>query len=227
MKRVLLAAMGLAIAATAAFGADVSPGRQLPLPRAVATYVPFFTWNGAYVGINAGYGFGSSQWTDTVTRISTNKFGINGGLVGGTLGYNLQLSTVVVGIEGDLDWSGIKGSTTVNCVSSCETSNSWLGTARGRIGYAFDRFLPYFTGGAAFGAVKGSVLGFGSFSETKVGWTLGGGLEYAFADNWTTKLEYLYVDLGSAHCNAACSGGDPFDVTFKTGIVRGGVNYKF
>ena len=80
---------------------------------------------------------------------------------------------------------------------------------------------------AAFGEVKGSVLGFGSFSETKVGWTVGGGLEYAFTDNWTTKLEYLYVDLGNTTCNAACSGGDPFDVTFKTSIVRGGVNYKF
>ena len=74
---------------------------------------------------------------------------------------------------------------------------------------------------------KARSLGFGSFSETKVGWTVGGGLEYAFIDNWTAKLEYLYVDLGKATCNAACSGGNPFDVTFKTNIVRGGVNYKF
>ena len=148
-------------------------------------------------------------------------------MVGGTIGYNVQLSTVVVGLEADIDWSNIKGSTTVNCVSTCETSNGWLGTARGRIGYAFDRFLPYFTGGAAFGEVKGSVLGFGGFSETKVGWTVGGGLEYAFVDNWTVKLEYLYVDLGEATCSAACSGGNPFDVTFQTSIVRGGVNYKF
>ena len=158
MKRLLLAGVGLAIAATAALGADPLPGRPLPVPRTVS-YVPFFTWNGAYVGLNAGYGFGSSQWTDTVARISTNKFSISGGLVGGTAGYNLQLSTVVVGLEGDIGWSGIKGSTTVNCLSTCETSNGWLGTARGRIGYAFDRFLPYFTGGAAFGEVKGSVLG--------------------------------------------------------------------
>jgi outer membrane immunogenic protein len=133
----------------------------------------------------------------------------------------------VAGLAADIDWSNIKGSTTVNCVSRCETSNGWLGTARGRIGYAFDRFLPYFTGGAAFGEVKGSVLGFGSFSETKVGWTAGGGLEYAFVDNWTAKLEYLYVDLGKTNCNAACSGGNPFDVTFGTNVVRGGVNYKF
>ena len=179
------------------------------------------------MGLNAGGGFGSSQWTDTVTRASTNKFSTNGGMIGGTVGYNLQLSTFVVGLEGDIDWSGNKGSTTINCVTTCTTSNPWLGTARGRIGYAFDRFLPYVTAGAAFGGVKGSVLGFGSFSQTKVGWTAGAGLEYAFVDNWTAKLEYLYVDLGTANCNAACSGGDPFNVTFKTNIVRAGVNYKF
>jgi outer membrane immunogenic protein len=225
MRRLLLAGVALAVAATAALGADV-PGRSLPLPRTVS-YVPFFTWNGAYVGLNVGYGFGSSQWTDIVTHTSTNKFSTSGGLVGGTLGYNLQLGTFVVGLEGDIGWSGIKGSTTTNCITTCETSSSWLGTARGRIGYAFDRFLPYFTAGAAFGEVKGSVIGIGSFAETKIGWTIGGGLEYAFVDNWTAKLEYLYVDLGEATCPAACSGGDPFNVTFTTNIIRGGVNYKF
>src|SRR5258707_12183495 len=108
MKRLLLAAIGLAIAATAALGADSLPGRSLPLPRTVS-YVPFFTWNGAYVGLIAGYGFGKSQWTDTITQVSTNKFSTNGGLVGGTAGYNWQLSTFVVGLEADIDWSGIKG----------------------------------------------------------------------------------------------------------------------
>src|SRR5260221_10298998 len=106
MKRLLLAGVALVIAMTAALGAD-APGRALPLPRAPATYVPFFTWNGAYVGLNAGYGFGHSQWPDTVTRISTNKFGINRGLVRRTLGYNLQLSTVAAGLESDIAWTGI------------------------------------------------------------------------------------------------------------------------
>ena len=60
-----------------------------------------------------------------------------------------------------------------------------------------------------------------------MGWTAGAGLEYAFIDNWSAKLEYLYVDLGKTTCNATCSGADPFSVTFKTSIVRAGVNYKF
>lgn len=226
MKRLLLAAVVLAgLVMTSALAADVPPSRTLRPPRA-ATYVPFFTWNGFYLGINAGYGFGHSNWTDTITQLSTGNFSVRGPLVGGTIGYNLQLGSFVFGLEGDAAWTDIKGSSTT-CLGTCQTSNSWLGTARGRVGYAFDRFLPYLTAGAAFGDVKGSVLGVASFSDTRIGWTGGGGLEYAFVDNWTAKIEYLYVDLGKANCNATCSGGDPFDVTFKTGIVRGGVNYKF
>jgi outer membrane immunogenic protein len=146
---------------------------------------------------------------------------------GATIGYNLQFGSFVVGLEGDADWISIKGSTTINCPSTCQTTNNWLATARGRIGYAFDRFLPYFTAGAAFGDVKGTVGTFGSFTATRVGWTGGAGIEYAFVDNWSFKLEYLYVDLGKATCAAACSGTDPFSVSFTTSVALGGVNYKF
>ena len=225
MKRLLLAALGLAaVAGTSALAADMPRGRPLPPPRAPA-YVPFFTWNGFYVGLNAGYGFGHSKWTDTVTQVSTGSFTVKGPLAGGTVGYNLQLGGFVVGLEGDFDWSNIKGSTTT-CIGTCQTSNNWLGTARGRIGYAFDRFLPYFTAGAAFGDVKGTVVGVGEFKATKVGWAGGVGGEYAFMDNWSVKIEYLYVDLGKTTCRVTC-GADPISVTFKSSIVRAGVNYKF
>ena len=196
------------------------PSRRYDAPP--RAFIQPNTWTGFYIGINGGGAWGDSKWS------SIGTFDMSGAMVGGTVGYNWQFgSPWVLGLEGDVDWTNIDGSSNAICAAGCKTSNSWLATVRGRIGYAFDRFLPYFTGGAAFGEVKGSVAGFGSFSETKVGWTVGGGLEYAFVDNWTVKLEYLYVDLGKAHCNAACSGGDPFDVTFQTGIVRGGVNYKF
>ena len=197
--------------------------------RGAPAYVPFFTWNGFYVGINAGYGFGQSQWTDTVTQASTGNFNVNGGLVGGTVGYNLQFGTVVFGLEGDIDWSNIKGSTTTNCIGHLRDHRT-PGSARraAGIGYAFDRFLPYFTGGAAFGDIKGSVVGGTAASARHQGrLDRRRGIEYAFIDNWSAKLEYLYVDLGKATCNAACSGGDPIDVTFTTNIVRAGVNYKF
>ena len=126
-----------------------------------------------------------------------------------------------------MDWSDIKGSTTVNCPSSCETANAWLGTVRGRLGYGLDRFLPYLTGGIAIGRVKSTVSGAGSVSDTNVGWTAGGGLEYAFIGSWSAKLEYLYVDLGKSTCDATCSGATPFDLEFQSHLVRAGLNYKF
>jgi outer membrane immunogenic protein len=79
----------------------------------------------------------------------------------------LQLGGFVPGIEGDIGGSFIKGSTTSNCITTCETSNHWLATLRGRLGYAFDRFLPYVTGGASFGDIKGEVASAGSFSKTR------------------------------------------------------------
>jgi outer membrane immunogenic protein len=71
------------------------------------------------------------------------------------------------------------------------------------------------------------VAGIGSVSSTNVGWVAGGGLEYAFANNWSVKLECLFVDLGKDFCNAACSGGNPFDVEFRSHLIRGGLNFRF
>jgi outer membrane immunogenic protein len=229
MNRLLLAVVGLAaIATSSALANDISPGRRyMPPPRAQPVYVPYFTWNGLYAGLNAGYGFGSSNWTNPGTGASTGNFNVSGALIGGTIGYNWQLSAAVVGLEWDLDWSNIKGSSAAGCAGPCKTSNTWLGTMRGRLGYAFDRTLPYITGGAAYGDIHASLATGGGFSDAKMGWTIGGGVEHAFANNWSAKVEYLYVDLGTLSCSNSCSVGVPLDVTFKTSIVRAGVNYKF
>ena len=96
-----------------------------------------------------------------------------------------------------------------HCAGTCETSNTWLGTARGRIGYAFDRFLPYFTGGAAFGDIKGYVAGAGASATPKSAGPRAEAWNMPSLDNWSAKLEYLYVDLGKVTCDAACSGGTP------------------
>jgi outer membrane immunogenic protein len=119
-----------------------------------------------------------------------------------------------------MDWSNIRGSGLCG-ITSCETRNDWLGTVRGRLGYAFDRFLPYVTGGLAVGGVKTSVAGFGDSSDTKAGWTVGGGIEAAIAGPWTAKVEYLYVDLGSSDTVLGSSAD------FRTNIVRAGLNYRF
>jgi outer membrane immunogenic protein len=188
------------------------------MPAKAPVYMaPLYNWTGFYVGINGGGAWGSS---DFAAPFTTGSFDISGGVVGGTVGYNWQMGQIVFGLEGDVDWSNIRGS--VPCgLTTCETRNSWLGTARGRLGYAFDRFMPYVTGGLAVGDIKTTIAGVGSASDTKAGWTVGGGLEAAIAGPWTAKVEYLYVDLGR--------GGSILgsDAKFTTNIVRAGLNFRF
>lgn len=190
--------------------------------KAPVMYAPAHNWSGFYVGINGGGGFGRSSWD------STGGFDVSGGLVGGTIGYNYQSGPAVFGVEGDAAWSNIRGSTTTLCALGCETRNTWLGTARARLGYSWDRFLPYVTGGAAFGEVKANTPGFAGASSTQVGWAAGAGVEYAITNNLSVKAEYLYVDLGSFNCGVNCGGGLATDnVKFDSHVVRGGLNWKF
>jgi outer membrane immunogenic protein len=183
----------------------------------------YFSWSGFYIGINGGYGFGKSSWTGPP---STGDFNVKGPIVGATLGYNYQTGSWVWGLEADADYSAIKGSTSTTCApSACEINNTWLATGRARIGYAWDRWLPYITGGAAFGNEKATYAG-NSESKTKLGWTAGLGVEYAFLGAWSAKLEYLYVDLGKWNCSAATCGAAS-DVKFNANLVRVGVNYRF
>lgn len=225
IKKLLLAGVGMTVLAAASAQAADIPPRSLPPPRA-PVFVPFFTWSGFYAGLHAGYAFGDSNWTNNVVPVSTGDFDVSGAMVGGTLGYNYQTGWAVLGVEADVAWSGVEGSTFTNCPLGCETKNSWFGTARGRIGYAFDRFMPYLTGGAAFGDIQATAAGFGGTKKTQFGWTAGGGIEYAFVSNWSAKLEYLYVDLGSVDCPAAACGG-AVETTLKLNVVRAGLNYKF
>ena len=212
---------GLALAALVAVPLSAQAA-DLPAPsyKAPAYVGPAAaTWSGFYVGVNVGYGFGTSNWD--VPAVATDPKGV---LAGGTIGYNLQTGSWVWGLEGDFDWSNMKG--TAGCAGpDCETRLSWLGTARGRIGYGgWSSMMPYITGGAAYGNVKATR--FGDSSATRLGWTVGAGLEYALWSNWSVKLEYLYADLGSFDCGLTC--GAPVDnVTFKSHIVRTGLNYRF
>jgi len=227
MKRVILAGVG-ALAMVSMMGA--ANAADLPRREAMPTKAPIYSapynWTGFYLGVNGGGGWGSSEWTNSAG--TTGTFDISGGVVGGTAGYNWQMNQVVFGLEGDIDWSNIRGSTSSGICAggSCETRNNWLGTVRGRIGYAFDRFMPYVTGGLAVGDIKAEPAGLGSTTKTNAGWTLGGGLEFAVAGPWTAKVEYLYADLGKGSCDVAVCGIST-DVDFHTSLVRGGINYRF
>src|SRR3984893_13790433 len=118
----------------------------------------------------------------------------------GTPGFTGQRGQVVLGIEGYVDWSGVSGTTTTLCPAGCATRNDWLGTVRGRLGYAFDRFLPYVAGGFAAGDIRATTPGFSGATQTNLGWAVGAGLEVAIAGNWSAKAEYLHVGLGHLNC---------------------------
>ncbi len=232
MMRILTAVTLALAAATPALAADLPPP-MAPAPRAPSTYVPMaepvFSWTGIYFGINGGYGFGQSNWTAPGTP-STGNFDASGFLVGGTLGANYQMGAFVLGVEGDVDWSNIDGTVTCGFGYTCETQSDWLGTARARAGYAWNRILFYGTGGAAFGNIQAGCCGLSYTSATQIGWTAGAGIEAAFAPNWTAKIEYLYVDLGNMSCGTLSCGtvnGASTSVSLTENLVRAGVNYKF
>jgi outer membrane immunogenic protein len=250
MLKILRLLSALIALGAPAFAADLPP--PAPPPRAPAVYVPappVYNWAGVYVGINGGYGFGSSEWTDPLNlsgATSSGSFHTNGGFVGGTLGVNFQADAFVFGVEGDWDWQALQGtSNSPFCAGvstsataavpgglSCETKSDWIATFRARAGYAADRVLFYVTGGGAAGNVQVGLNTLPLQSTTEFGWTAGAGIEWAFAANWTAKVEYLFVDLGNTTCNNSASCG--FDtvaandsVKFTESMIRAGVNFKF
>jgi outer membrane immunogenic protein len=147
-----------------------------------------------------GYGFGTSNWTDpNDPGGATGNFSLKGFLVGPTLGFNFQADAFVIGAEADFDGSWIDGKVSSPFCSigtQCETKSFWFSTARARLGYAADRVLFYGTAGGALGDVAAGQSG--SFQRTtKGGWTAGAGIEAAFTDNLTARIEYLYLKLGN------------------------------
>jgi outer membrane immunogenic protein len=245
-----LAAVGFASAASAA---DLP--RKSVAPAPFAQPLPAFTWTGFYVGLNAGYAFdtGKSQLTGSPALLGTGLAPIgsaktlgDGFMVGGTIGYNYQINpNFVAGLEADLSYTDL-GKSVVGGVAPLTATLSqdmtYFGTVRGRLGVTFDRFMVYGTGGLAFGdskstttiAIPGSFWT-GSKSDTRFGWTLGAGVEYAFTSNWSAKVEYLYYDLGKQNYAAPLvagpgAGAGVFGQTKaenRGNIVRAGLNYRF
>ena len=216
---------------------------------------PMYNWTGFYVGLNAGYSWGhqdNSLVTTTGVTLLSNSDHLNGFIGGGQIGYNWQANQWVFGLEADFQGSGQKADGTFFIapnpnailapapgVSLAYTDKlDWFGTVRGRIGYAMGatgNWLPYVTGGWAFGhgEISGTmtipVTNSFSGSENYSGWTLGGGLEWAFADHWSAKAEYLYIDFGDGPTVNANTAGTLVIVSGKMtdNIARLGVNYKF
>ena len=210
MKKILLASVALLGFAGAASAADL-PVRAAP-PAPIIAAVPVFTWTGFYVGVNAGYGWNTN---DSIT-VGGVRFDLDdeGGFVGGAqVGYNYQIGSFVVGLEGDIQYADFGGDDRFDFdrdgIADDDFNNSdWFGTVRARAGVAFDRALIYATGGFAF-------------ADDATGWTVGGGLEYAFTNNLSAKVEGLYVNLDQ---------DDNFlgiDNDAEFGVVRAGLNFRF
>jgi outer membrane immunogenic protein len=228
--------------ATAASAADLAV--KAPVYKAPVAPLPF-SWTGCYLGVEGGGIWGRSKHVDAdpanadVGLPITNDFNLSGGLVGGTVGCNYQISNWVFGIENDISWTDAKGSANdispfVTSVTS-QTSEKWLDTLRGRVGFAWDRTLFYGTGGVAFAGAEVKICVSGpciTDSKTVTGWVAGGGIEYAAWDHVTLKLEYLHADFGTSRYISPSTpvGGVNIvtrDVSLTNDIVRAGVNYKF
>jgi outer membrane immunogenic protein len=227
MRRFVVALLATSALTFAAQAADL----PVKAPVYKAPPVMLYNWTGFYLGINGGGAWGRSSF-DFSTGTTSGNYDLSGGLVGGTVGYNWQITPWVLGIEGDIDWADIKGSAACpNPAFSCETKNNWLATVRGRFGYAIDNWLIYGTAGGAFGDVKLSVPGpvaFPGQTITRSGWTAGGGIEYGITPNLSVKAEYLYVDLGTATCDVGnCSATASASSPFRVSVVRAGLNWRF
>ncbi len=225
MKRFLAGclAAGALVAAQCAAAADLSVAPLYKAPPAAPPLTQTYDWTGFYFGANGGGGWGHSFWSANTTGL-----GLSGGQAGGTAGYNWQTGNVVIGLEGDVDWSGLNGTrTTPGCPDGCTTSDTWLSTVRGRLGYSFDRVMPYVTGGLAVGDIRAATPGLAGGETTNAGWTVGGGLEVALPGNWTAKAEYLWVDLGKFNCGAGCGASPTDNVSLQGNVFRAGVNYHF
>jgi outer membrane immunogenic protein len=121
---------------------------------------------------------------------------------------------------------GVGGVCAFDGGGQCQTQQSWVGTTRARVGYAFDRWLPYVTGGVAYGNIQ-AAQPTGTSSNTNVGWTAGAGVEYAISRNWSAKLEYLHIDLGTATFMGAASGTPTLAVPVTDELVRAGINFHW
>jgi len=262
----------IALIAAACAGATIQRAAAADLPAYKAPIaLPVYNWTGFYIGGNAGYGRGNANdtmalggnWlTDgTGDNLIVGPLG-NGqlrpsGFTGGVqAGYNFQSGAWVLGIEADANYFGLKDKffrTVANGAPAFDSyafsssyRSDWLVTVRPRIGYAFDRWLVYATGGLAVANQKFAQsinqlnLPFseaGSVSRTTAGWTVGAGGEYALDRRWSLKAEYLYVDPGSVSfatvgaCPPGVVGCTLYNAShsahLKANIVRAGVNFRW
>jgi outer membrane immunogenic protein len=207
MRNVFLAGVAFGALTTSVMAADMAPYYKAPL------VAQGFNWSGFYLGADVG-----GAWSS----VDANGFGASSsasGAIGGVYGgYNWQLAPQwLIGIEGDSSWTDLNGTIGFGKVN-------WLGSVRGRIGYTpTSTMLFYFTGGAAWSTIDNAGFGpfAGSTDQTKAGWVIGGGVEWApWPSNWLIRAEYLNYNFTGVAVG-------PFSTDLTINEVRAGVAYKF
>jgi outer membrane immunogenic protein len=230
--------------------------RPVPVYRAPPPVVTYFTWTGCYVGGNGGWLWARKEWSNDIAIPAVAPFpGVpagttfathdaNSGVGGIQGGCNYQVGAWVFGIQGDYDWSGASGSSNNLAFPFVAQSNlRWLTSVTGRVGYSWDRFLLYGKGGGAWARDDYSLnpnvpvvgITIPVAVETRSGWTVGIGGEYAFLDWLTGFVEYDYYRFGTDHntfapCGLAVCGGGiglPIDIKENASVFKAGLNFKF
>lgn len=290
MKRILLSAAFITVAAMPAFAADI----PMKAPVAAPVMAPVMSWNGFYIGLDGGGTWGKAQVTHSpfvpapalafpvdaaaLTAAASPDLKANGWTFGGHIGYNWQFSSNwLIGLEADVSYFRLRGDSsgtfpfpstlpggalgppTLTFNMATSVSTDWLFTARPRLGVILgDSLLAYATGGLAVTNAKvtqtgGGVMGTisAAIDDTRVGWVVGGGLEYALSRNWSIRAEYLHLDFGTVSGsgsivvptgvlgNLLCTPGQaaitgPATITgcsissrLTAEVVRGGITYRF
>jgi len=244
MIRKFLAATAVLMAASASALAADLPSRR---PPPVYAPIPVFTWTGFYVGGDIGYTWGTD--THTLPSGAVSQSTPQGEIGGLHVGYNYQINQFVVGLEGDVDGLNFSNSNTLTSGNASFYESTRIpveGSIRGRLGYAWDHLLFFATGGAAFGdiqhqyAVTAPAQGQfvnapplvttydpnNPYSSTRVGWTVGGGVEYALSNNWSVRGEYRYTDFGRSSDYLASIGQTITNHVIEHRVTVG-FSYKF
>ena len=255
MKNLFLTGTALlTLVSGSAIAADLGRPAPAPVFTKAPPPVPVFTWTGFYIGGNIGAAWAQHNWTDSVLLVNFNNNNNNAVFIGGgQVGGNYQFSNFVIGLEGTFDWAANNNSNNTGIVVpigrplagdtvQLTANDKWIATLAARFGVAYDRVLFYAKGGGAWVGANSltvtdvtagvSITG-SSNNNTRSGWLVGAGIEWAFANNWTVKAEYDYIGLGNR--SFTVPAGAPFLVgdTFTTSgtnnvqMATVGVNFLF
>jgi outer membrane immunogenic protein len=227
------------LAVTAALGASAASAADLGV-RPYYTKAPAYTaavynWTGFYIGVNGGGGWGQSKWQYTGAAVSTDH-DTSGALAGGQIGYNWQADAWVFGVEADGDWADIKGSRLCpNPAFICTTNTRDLASFRGRVGYTANNVLFYGTGGLGYATTRYSALIGGNpaagltgfYTNDRLGYAAGAGIEWGFAPNWSAKIEYMHYGFDTHTSPLGAIGANTAALRLDIDTVKAGINYRF